>query len=192
MAVAMTLMAAQGGGATATTPRYQAWKVAPKGGRLEVAADYQEQWDGVFLTGARETRNCKAAFKGSTTSATTTPKDRETLKTGLDGTNLEIDTETGKSSLMQTFGSYVAGQQTCHINDAGRVFDEKENAPLTFFPPLDMKANGGWLSGGAATAPAIARGDANYQTKSDAQAMAGLMSVTTPLKVKIRWEMTPL
>jgi hypothetical protein len=192
MAVAMKMMAAQGGGAGATTPRYQAWKAAAKGSRLEVTADYQEQWDGVFLTGARETRTCRAVFKGSTTNPATSAKDRESLRTGLDGLNLEVDTETGKSSMMQTFGSYVTGEKKCRINDAGRVFDENETSSLTFFPPLDTKANGGWLAGGVATAPAISRGELNHTTKTDSQTMAGLMSVTTPLKVKIRWEMVPL
>jgi hypothetical protein len=82
MAVAMKLMAAQGGGAGSTAPRYQAWTAAPKGSRLEVTADYQEQWDGVFLTGARETRHCKAVFKGSTTNPATSAKDRESRRDG--------------------------------------------------------------------------------------------------------------
>lgn len=191
MAIAMKMMESadaknmMAGGPAAL--RYQTWEPAPKGGRVEVKGDYQEQWDGVFLTASREVRSCKAVYSSTTPAA----KDRATLLTGLDGNHVEVDTETGKSSLMLVIGSYVAGESKCHINDGGKIFDERENTSLTFGPPVDTKT-GGWVAGGVAAGTAISRGELNYVTKPTAQSEAGLMSVTAPLKVKVRWELVPL
>jgi hypothetical protein len=198
MAIAMKMMETDEGkkmmagdaAAQAAAPRYQTWE--PKSGRVEVTGEYQEQWDGVFLTASREVRNCKSAFSGGTLAATAAAKDRETLQLGLKGNHVEVDTQTGKSSLMLVVGSYVLGESKCHINDGGKVFDERENTNLLFAPPVDSKATSGWLAGGVAAGTAISRGEVNYVTKSDAQSMTGMMSVTAPLKVKIRWELVPL
>lgn len=196
MAVAMKMMESQGGqkmmadaeAEQAKPPRYQTWKPVPKGGRLEVTGDYQEQWDGVFLTASREVRNCKVSFS----SAASTPKDRETLQLDLDGNHVEIDTQTGKSALMLVIGSYVVRELKCHINDGGRVFDEKDNKNLVFSPPIDTQSTGGWVAGGALAGTAISRGELNFVSKPDARAITGMMSVNAPLKVKLRWELVPL
>ena len=175
----------------AAAPRYQSWQAPAKGGRVEVKAEYQEQWDGVFLTASREVRNCRIAL--SPVSSSTAPaKDRETLETGTKGLNVEVDTQTGRSSLMLVVGAYIASELKCHINDGGRVADERENKNLTFKPPLDLDATGGWVAGGVASGAAISRGEMSFDTAPEARALSGMMSVTAPMKVKIRWELIPL
>lgn len=200
MAIAMKMMETEdarkmmsGDAATqAAALRYQTWQPVPKGGRVEVTGEYLEQWDGVFLTASREVRNCKSAFSGGPLGTAMAAKDRDTLQNGLKGNHVEVDTQTGKSSLLLVIGSYVARESKCHINDGGRVFDESENTSLTFAPPLDSKSSGGWVAGGIAAGTAISRGEVNYVTKPAAQSTTGMMSVTAPLKVKIRWELLPL
>jgi hypothetical protein len=200
MAIAMKMMNSQGGqkmiadgeAQAAKPPRFQTWNPAPKGGRLEVTGDYQEKWDGIFLTASKEVRDCKAAFSGATTNPALAARDRETLKLGLQGNHVEVDTQTGKSSLMLVIGSYVVAESRCHINDGGRKFDENENKNLLFAPPLETSKTGGWVAGGTAAGTAISRGELNFVTKPDGQSMTGMMSVTAPMKVRIRWELVPL
>jgi hypothetical protein len=204
MAIAMKMMDTddakkmmqQDQAAQAAAPRYQTWETAPNSGKVEATGEYQEQWDGVFLTASREVRNCKSAFPGTPTGTTSgtaiAAKDRETLQTGLKGNSVEIDTQTGKSSLLLVVASYVAGELKCHINDGGRVSDERDNKTLSFRPPLDTTSTGGWVTGGVAAGAAISRGEVTLLTKADAQSITGMMSVTAPLKVKIRWELVPL
>ena len=185
-------MMQQSDAANDAPPRYQHWTV-PSKGRIEVKAEYQEQWDGVFLTASREVRNCKIALSPAATGAgALTTKDLDTLKEGLKGLDLEIDTRTGKNSLLLAVGSYAAGELKCHINDGGRIEDEHENKAMTFKPPIDLDATGGWVEGRVAAGPAIARGELNVDTKPEAHSLTGMMSVTAPLKVKIRWELNPL
>ena len=105
---------------------------------------------------------------------------------------MEVDTLTGKSSLQMVAASYVAGELMCHINDGGRISDERENKNLLLVPRLELDATGYWLAGGTAVSPAISRGEVNFVTASEARSLTGMMSVTAPLKVKIRWELTPL
>jgi hypothetical protein len=201
MAIAMKMMETddakqlmqQSEAAQQAPPRYQPWATPPKGGRVDVKVEYQEQWDGIFLTASREVRNCKVALSPASSNAgTLSAKDRGTLADGLKGLNLEIDTQTGKSWLMLVVASYAAGETQCHINDGGRVSDERENKTLSFNPPIDMESTGGWVEGSAASGATLARGEMNFDTKTDAHSLTGLMSVTAPLKVKIRWELTPL
>lgn len=195
MAIAMKMMEtdeakgiqAREEAAQAAPPRFQTWE-APKAGRVEVTAEYQEQWDGVFLTASREVRTCKSAYAGPANVV----KDRETLQTGLRAVDVEVDTKTGTSALLMVVGSFVAGDLKCHINDGGRVFDERDNKSLGFAPPFDHDATAGWMAGGLATPSAISRAEVNYATKPEARSITGMMSVTAPLKVKVRWELVPL
>ena len=168
--------------------RYQPWKTPSKGGRVEVKAEYQEQWDGVFLTASREERNCKLALPSATLAA----KDRASLEDGVKGVNLEVDTQTGKSSLMLVVVSYALGELKCHIDDGGRVSDESESRTMSFKPPIDFDSTGGWVQGSAVADATISRGELNFDTRPEAHALTGMMSVTAPLKVKIRWQLTPL
>lgn len=168
--------------------RYQLWKPAAKGGRADVKAEYKEQWDGVFLTASREVRNCKIDLPAvSALSA----EARDNLAAGFRGLSVEIDTQTGKNWLMAAMAFFAQGEVKCHINDGGRVSDKRENKTLNFNAPIDTKSNGGWVAGGTPAGAAIARGELNFDTKPDAQAQSGV-SVTAPLKVKMRWELTPL
>jgi hypothetical protein len=200
MAVAMKMaqtddakkMMAQDEAAQAAPPRYQTWQALPKTGRVEATGEYQEQWDGVFLTASREVRTCKSAYSSAAPNAATTVKDRETLQTGLTGVRVEVDTRTGTSSLLMVAASFVAGELKCHINDGGRVSDERENRNLSLVPNLNLDSTGYWLAGGSAVGPAISRGDVNFTTKSEARSITGMMSVSAPLGVKIHWELTPL
>jgi hypothetical protein len=200
MAVAMKMsqtddvkkMQAEDEARQAAAPRYQTWQAAPKGGRMEATGEYREQWDGTFLTASKEVRTCKSAYSSAAPNAATAAKDRETLQTGLKGVRVEVDTRTGKSSLLMVVAPFVAGQLKCHINDGGRVFDENDNTSLSWIPKLDLDSTGYWLAGGAALGPAISRGDLNFVTKSEARSITGMMSVTAPYKVKIHWELSPL
>ena len=200
MAVAMKMaqtddakkMMAQDEAAQAAPPRYQTWQPLPKTGRVEATGEYREQWDGEFLTASREVRTCTSAYSSAAPNAATAVKDSETLQTGLKGVRVEVDTRTGKSSLLMVAASFVSGDLKCHINDGGRVFDERDNKSLSVVPNLNLDSTGYWLAGGSAVGPTISRGDVNFATKSEARSITGMMSVTAPLKVKIHWELTPL
>jgi hypothetical protein len=201
MAVAMKMMEtddaqqlmAEAAAAENAPPRYQPWKTPEKGGRIQAAANYQELWDGVFLTASREVRNCKRAGTASTSTPTLTKADREALVDSLKGLNLEIDTQTGKSSLMLVVGSYVNGELYCRINDGGAVTEERNAEALMVGPPPDaLESAGYWIAGSTPAGTSIAHGEFAFDLKSEAHALTGMMSVTAPLKVKVRWDMTPL
>jgi hypothetical protein len=197
MAVAMKMMEtddakalmAQAEDANKASPRFQSWQLASKGRQPEIKAEYLEQWDGVFLTASKEVRNCKVALPAT---AALSAKDRETLVDGLKGVNLEVDTQTGKSSLLAAMVLYVGGELKCHIDDGGRVSDESESKAMSFSPPVDGKSTVGWIAGSSVSGAAIARGEMSIDTKAEAHSLTGMMSVTAPLKIKIRWELTSL
>jgi len=182
----------QAQGTQAASGRYQSWKVPEKGGRIDVKGSYQEQWDGVFLTASREVRNCKHSGSAAT-NPSLAAKDREALETGLKGLTIETDTQTGKGWLMPVVGSYINGERVCQINNGGRASTEREAKALVLVQPKDLKSSaGGWLEGASATGTTIARGEMTFATPSEARALTGVMSVTAPLNVKVRWELVPL
>lgn len=177
---------------TATMPpRFQKWAVV-SGSRPSVTlAEYQEQWEGVFLSASRETRSCKVVLP---TTAALTAKDRESLGNGVKSIVVEIDTQTGKSFLLAAMGLYAQGKLNCHNNDGGRVEDTSETQSMNFGPPIDTSAagNGGWVAGIAPLGGSLARGELSFDTKAEARSLTGMMSVTAPLKVKVRWQLMPL
>ncbi|MEQ1581202.1 MAG: hypothetical protein ABL964_11465 [Steroidobacteraceae bacterium] len=184
-------MIAQARAADAASPRYQIWKVVPKAKALDLKLEYAEQWDGVFLTASRETRTCKISLASA---AALGAKAREQVEQGLSGFAVEVDTQTGSSSLLAGIAAYAPGELQCHINDGGKVFDERSATMMSFAPPLDTKTNGGWIAGSASSGTTLARGDAAFTTSPGSQSAESASQSTTisaPLKVKLRWELTP-
>ena len=188
-------MVQQAQAAQGAPDRYQSWKAPAKAGRVEVRADSMDQWDGVFLTGSREERHCKISGVYPGGNAAAAAKNRETMEGGVKGLQVAVDTQTGKSWLTLVIAAYTNGEQTCHINDGGKLYDERDAKVVSFSVPIDINATGGWVEGAAAAGAAIARGEMDFQTKPDTRGIdgqSGSMSVTAPLKVKVRWELTPL
>lgn len=199
MAAAMELMQsadgqkmiAQAQAAHSAAPRYQIWKVVPKAKALDVKLEYAERWDGVFLTAGRETRTCKLSLASA---ASLSAKAREQIEQGLSGLTVEVDTRTGSSSLLAGIAAHVPGELQCHINDGGKVFDERSAKIMSFAPPLDTKKNGGWIAGSPASGKTLAQGEAAFTTRLEsrsAESASQSMTLSAPLKVKLRWELTP-
>ena len=65
---------------------------------------------------------------------------------------------------------------------------------MSFAPPLDTKKNSGWIAGSAASGTTLARGEVAFTTSPESQSAESASQSTTlsaPLKVKLRWELTP-
>jgi hypothetical protein len=166
--------------------RYQRWEVAANGGNARAEGSWQETWDCVFMTAVREERNCKL-------SAPTTgkPLDHDTLARGLQALNLELDTETGKSSLMLALAPSAEGEIACRERSGGPEILTNETRHVVFTVPIDGEISN-WVPG-TPSGSAIAQGELNFETPAEMHAdHIAMMTIHAPLKIRLRWSMALL
>lgn len=208
MRLAMKLMGTQhvqaqlraGDELAAMSPRYQVWR-ASSGGLREIRADYQEHWETVFYTAARETADCrlKAPAVSPALPETAgagkvdwTAMNRQALDGNARSLLVEVDGQTGGNRLHLRLPGQVFADQHCTSDIGNGPTETRTSRQVSFQPPLQLESD--WIDGDPAAGDVIAAGTRAYDLTTELGNLnVGFNAAAkVPLRVKLRWQLTLL
>lgn len=180
-------------------PRYQLWRALPRGGRAEVDAAYQEQWQTVFYTATRESANC--TLQAPAISPTLTEADsgaqvdwgehnRKALEANARSLAVEVDAQTGNNRLRLALASTVFGDLHCTSDIGNGPAETRDSRTVSFQPPIATD-NQYWIDGARAQGSTVASGSREFDVEVPLQnlGVGFAVDVKVPLHITLRWEL---
>lgn len=184
----MQAMVKAGEDAKEMPDRYQIWTAVP-GAQTEIKMSYEDQWETIFYTAAKEVTTCtlvapaiSPVLEKNAPEMDWEKKNQEQLQGGAQGLAVEIDIQQG-SNRLRVFPISVFGDLQCSENIAGQVEKSRESTNISLFPD-------GWQPPGAMIA-----GNGEYETVFEyglAQTgwvAAGGSEVRAPVRIKLSWSL---
>lgn len=177
--------------------RYQIWEPV-KTSKPEIKTTYEERWETIFYTAARELTLCNLVGPAITpelqkdTSFNWEQTNREQLETSGRALRVEVDTETGGNWLLVPAVGMFADKK-CSLDIAGGVDHMRESANVTIFPGTWLQSIK-WVEGSAQSANGlIASGHQKITVEHDlgniGQLANGGVSIKFPVQVLVDWEL---
>jgi hypothetical protein len=177
--------------------RYQIWE-SIKTSKPEIKSTYEEHWETIFYTAAKEVTICKLVGPAITpelqkdTSLNWEQQNREQLEVSGRALRVEVDTETGGNWLLLPAVGMFADKK-CSLDIAGGVDHTRESANVTIFPETWLQSIK-WLEGTTPSANGvIASGHKQLSVEHDlgniGQLANGGASIKFPVEVSVDWEL---
>lgn len=168
--------------------RYQLWTAVP-GAQPEIKMSYEEQWETIFYTAAKEVTTCTVVapaispgLKKNAPEMDWERQNQEQLQGSAQGLAVEMDIQQGGNRL-RVFPISVFGDLQCSENIAGQVEKSRESTNISFFPDE-------WQPPGAMIA-----GNGEYETVFESDlgqtgwVAAGGSEVKAPVRIKLSWSL---
>jgi hypothetical protein len=184
----MQAMIKAGEDAKKAPARYQLWTAVP-GVQPEVKMHYEEQWETIFYTAAKEVTTCtliapalSPELKKNASGIDWEKQNQEQLHAGAQVLAVEKDIQQGGNRL-RLFPISVFGDLQCSENIGGQIEKSRDSSNISFFPD-------GWQAPGAMIA-----GNGEYETVFEhglgqtGWVMAGGGEVKVPMRIKLSWSL---
>jgi hypothetical protein len=177
--------------------RYQIWESA-KTSKPEIKTTYEEHWETIFYTAAKEVTICNLVGPAITpelqkdTSLNWEQTNREQLEVSGRALRVEVDTETGGNWLLVPAVGMFADKK-CSLDIGGGVDHTRESANVALFPETWLQSIM-WMEGTTPSANGlIASGHKKITVEHDlgntGQLANGGASIKFPVQVSVDWEL---